>query len=210
MISRGVLCAVFLVLAGYAFCQENDLAEREIAVGDLAKLVEMNSDALKELNKKISSLTSQDKIVLYLKDMRGPVGPQGPEGHKGSQGDKGAIGATGPQGPTGATGPMGPIGPKGQTGLTGAKGPTGPRGPMGNTGRPGSDAPKGSLQCVEAVSRGNHAQCPAGYLATGCACGHRCGSWNTDNHGTRCYCHAGCMDGNRTLDWTRAMCCKVV
>ncbi|XP_053236147.1 resistin-like beta [Podarcis raffonei] len=61
---------------------------------------------------------------------------------------------------------------------------------------------KRRLICTTAFSHGANAYCPSGYLATGCACGMACGSWDIRGDAT---CHCQCAN----IDWTSARCCKV-
>ncbi|XP_006825807.1 uncharacterized protein LOC102802770 [Saccoglossus kowalevskii] len=65
---------------------------------------------------------------------------------------------------------------------------------------------------VDGAHATNYATCPSGYEVTGCSCGYRCGSYSIQSLGdgrSRCYCHIGCMSGNRAIDWTSARCCRV-
>ncbi|XP_044522728.1 LOW QUALITY PROTEIN: resistin-like beta, partial [Gracilinanus agilis] len=37
---------------------------------------------------------------------------------------------------------------------------------------------KARLSCINVVTQGKLATCPAGFIVTGCACGYGCGSWD--------------------------------
>ncbi|XP_031570485.1 collagen alpha-1(II) chain-like [Actinia tenebrosa] len=145
-----------------------------------------------------------------FRGLRGPRGFRGLRGQRGARGLRGPRGLRGVQGPRGLRGLRGSRGPKGARGATGLRGPRGLKGQKGDRGQRGPPGPGRRLDCRPVSAKGNRAQCPSGFTVTGCACGHRCGSWNTENGNTRCYCHIGCMNGNKPLDWTLAVCCKVV
>ncbi|XP_034960687.2 resistin-like isoform X1 [Zootoca vivipara] len=61
---------------------------------------------------------------------------------------------------------------------------------------------KVQLTCTGTSAPGADAICPSGYLATGCACGMACGSWDIRGDNA---CHCQCA----RIDWTAARCCKV-
>ncbi|CAI5766297.1 resistin-like isoform X2 [Podarcis lilfordi] len=61
---------------------------------------------------------------------------------------------------------------------------------------------KAQLTCTSTSAPGADAFCPSGYLATGCACGMACGSWDI-RADTACHCQCA------RIDWTAARCCKV-
>uniref|UniRef100_UPI00358F1570 collectin-12-like n=1 Tax=Myxine glutinosa TaxID=7769 RepID=UPI00358F1570 len=132
---------------------------------------------------------------------------------------EGLFGKPGRPGPPGPRGPPGPPGPGGLTGLPGAKGPPGlpgisgrdgQQGQPGNPGVPGLIGPRGLpgenaanvLNCVNMNSRGAAVECPKSYVATSCACGMACGSWDIQND---IKCHCQCAG----IDWTSARCCKL-
>ncbi|XP_055449135.1 resistin-like alpha [Psammomys obesus] len=63
------------------------------------------------------------------------------------------------------------------------------------------DSPK-AFSCTTVKATGTLASCPAGMIATGCACGFACGSWNIQNENI---CHCLCP----IIDWTLARCCRL-
>ncbi|XP_015282910.1 PREDICTED: resistin-like [Gekko japonicus] len=60
---------------------------------------------------------------------------------------------------------------------------------------------KVKLDCTSVSARGADVSCPSGYLATACACGMACGSWDIRGDAA---CHCQCAN----IDWTSARCCK--
>uniref|UniRef100_A0A8D0BC25 Resistin n=1 Tax=Salvator merianae TaxID=96440 RepID=A0A8D0BC25_SALMN len=61
---------------------------------------------------------------------------------------------------------------------------------------------KVQMTCTSVKSGGANARCPSGYIATSCACGMACGSWDIRGDSI-CHCQCG------GIDWTSARCCKV-
>ncbi|XP_066203427.1 resistin-like beta [Saccopteryx leptura] len=59
-----------------------------------------------------------------------------------------------------------------------------------------------TISCSSVTSSGRLASCPAGSVATSCACGYGCGSWDIRGETT---CHCQCQ----VIDWTTARCCRV-
>ncbi|XP_037380490.1 resistin-like beta [Talpa occidentalis] len=60
------------------------------------------------------------------------------------------------------------------------------------------------ISCISVTNSGKLSTCPTGTVATSCACGYGCGSWDIRHHGTTCHCQCNGMD------WTSARCCHLV